>query len=62
MLEYEKTILKKVSFDGKLFEKELNKAIKSLVQEEIQELENWCYANFLEEHHQIVLNRCFVTA
>ena len=59
MLEYVKTILKKVSFDSKLFEKELKKAIKTLIQEEIQELKNWCYANFLDQH-QGVLQRCFV--
>lgn len=60
MLEYIKTVLKKVSFDSKLFEKELKKAIKTLIQEEIQELEKWCYANFLDQH-KLVLQRCFVT-
>ena len=35
MLEYVKTILKKVSFDRYLFEKELFKAIKALVKDEI---------------------------
>ena len=46
MLEYFKTILAKVSFDGRLFEKELRKAIKSLIADELQELKNWCYAKF----------------
>lgn len=61
MLEYVKTILKKVSFDSKLFEKELIKAIKTLIQEEIQELKKWCYANFSDQH-QLILQRCFVIA
>ncbi len=46
MLEYFKTILSKVSFDKKLFEKELKKAIKSLIPEELNDLKKWCYARF----------------
>ena len=60
MLEYVKTVLTKVSFDAKLFEKELKKAIKSLLQDEITELRTWCYDQF-SETHQPVLQRCFVT-
>ncbi len=41
MLEYYKTVLKKVSFDTKLFCKELEKAISRLLPEEIEELKNW---------------------
>lgn len=41
MLEYYKTVLKKVSFDAKLFCKELKKAISRLLPEEIEELKNW---------------------
>lgn len=41
MLEYSKTVLKKVSFDTKLFCKELEKAISRLLPEEIVELKNW---------------------
>lgn len=58
MLDYFKTILVKVSFDLKLFEKELKKALKSLVGKEIEELRNWCYSKF-GETHQSVLQRCF---
>ena len=58
MLNYFKTVLAKVSFDAKLFEKELRKAIKTLVVEELQELRVWCYANF--GNHEAILNRCFV--
>jgi hypothetical protein len=60
MLNYVKTVLTRVSFDARLFEKELRKAIKVLVAEEIVELKNWCYANF--GSHQAILNRCFVSA
>lgn len=59
MLEYFKTILKKVSFDVVLFEKELKKAIKTLVDSEIQELRHWCYRQFNDQHPQ-VLEKCFV--
>ena len=61
MLDYIKTILKKVSFDSGLFEKELLKAIKSLVGEQIDELKKWCYDNFYKQHKP-VLQRCFVDA
>ncbi|WP_040496600.1 hypothetical protein [Fulvivirga imtechensis] len=59
MLEYVKTILTKVSFDPKLFEKELRKAIKTLIADEVRELKNWCYAQFHDQHEK-VLQRCFV--
>lgn len=41
MLEYTKTVLQKVSFDVKLFCKELEKAISRLLPEEIDELRLW---------------------
>ncbi len=41
MLEYSKTVLKKVSFDSKLFLKELKKAVLRLLPEEIEELKLW---------------------
>lgn len=41
MLEYTKTVLKKVSFDAKLFCKELKKAITRLLPQEIEELKEW---------------------
>lgn len=60
MLEYVKIILKKVSFDQKLFEKELRKAIKSLVIEEINELREWCYRKF-GHLYPAILNKSFST-
>ena len=58
MLEYVKTILSKVSFDSSLFEKELRKAIRSLLHNEVEELQQWCYLQFAQTHKPI-LNRCF---
>lgn len=43
MLEYSKTVLKKVSFDIKLFCKELEKALSRLLPEEVEELKHWLY-------------------
>ncbi|MBU2997899.1 hypothetical protein KO500_15765 [Cellulophaga baltica] len=41
MLEYTKTVLKKVSFDTKLFCREVQKAISTLLPEEVRELKLW---------------------
>ncbi len=41
MLDYTKTVLKKVSFDTKLFCKEVKKAISRLQPGEIEELKIW---------------------
>lgn len=41
MLDYTKTVLQKVSFDAKLFTKELQKAISRLLPDEIEELKRW---------------------
>jgi hypothetical protein len=61
MLNYVKTVLTKVSFDALLFEKELRKAIKMLIADEIYELKNWCYTSFGNQY-EAILNRCFVVA
>jgi len=58
MLEYFKTILSKVSFDKKLFEKELLKALKQLITDELKIFKEWCYQQFSSVHGTI-LNRCF---
>ena len=61
MLNYFKSILTRVSFEPKLFEKELLKAIKTLVADEVLELKTWCYTTFGEQHG-LILNKCFVRA
>ncbi len=58
MLEYFKTILSKVSFDGLLFEKELKKAINSLIREEAMKLRDWCYKQYGDVYSG-VLDQCF---
>ncbi|EMR02656.1 hypothetical protein [Cesiribacter andamanensis] len=59
MLEYFKTILSKVSFSRELFERELRKAIASLVPKEVEQLRDWCYTKYRDLYGE-VLNRCFV--
>ena len=61
MLEYIKTILQKVSFDRKLFEKELKKAIAMLVLDEVKSLKVWCYETF-GKIYRAVLRKCFAGA
>ena len=58
MLEYIKIILQKVSFDRRLFEKELRKAIRMLMPAEVKRLRLWCYENYSTTHLP-VLNTCF---
>jgi hypothetical protein len=41
MYDYTKSILERVSFDPKLFKKELEKAIKTLLPFEIELLRDW---------------------
>ncbi|MCC9165956.1 hypothetical protein LN893_03780 [Pontibacter sp. XAAS-A31] len=59
MLEYVKTILLKVSFDKVLFEKELKKALKVLLTDELKQLEQWCYQQFSGMYLRI-LNKVFI--
>ena len=54
MLEYFKTILSKVSFDRKLFEKELKKAIKFVLKDDLIELKRWCYDNFGQQYGNVI--------
>lgn len=58
MLEFKKKILKTVSFDLHLFEKELMKATKWLASEELEDLQKWCYINF-GGHYTNIMDRCF---
>jgi len=46
MLDYSKVILQKVSFDVTLFKKELEKAIKVLLPEEVNQLLSWAKEQF----------------
>ncbi len=61
MLNYFKKVLTKVSFDARLFEKELRKAIKQLIGDDLRELKQWCYSMFGNQY-EAILNRCFVSS
>ncbi|TDB60841.1 hypothetical protein [Arundinibacter roseus] len=61
MLEYIKIILQKVSFDRRLFEKELRKAIRMLMPNEVKRLKVWCYEHYGSVHLP-VLNNCFTVS
>ncbi|MBB3838587.1 MULTISPECIES: hypothetical protein [Runella] len=58
MLEFIKTVLVKVSFDKKLFEKELRKALKVLLPEDVKQLRAWCYERFSDKY-TFILNQYF---
>lgn len=53
MLDYSKLILEKVSFDSKLFEKELRKALKMLVAPDREELQAWVIRNFGTQYQNL---------
>ncbi|HBH25495.1 MAG TPA: hypothetical protein DDY13_19020 [Cytophagales bacterium] len=61
MLKYAKEILQKVSFDRQLFEKELRKAIKTLIPAELEDLKTWCLEKFGHLYHAII-KRSFALA
>ncbi len=61
MLELTKKILKGVSFDAQLFQKELYKAMKWITDtEEIQRFQEWCITEFGTKYPKII-KRAFLT-
>lgn len=56
MLEYSKLILEKVSFDSKLFEKELMKALKMLIPTDREELQSWVIGTFGIQYQSLFTN------
>ena len=54
MLEYTKTILRKVSFDRYLFSKELSKSFKWLKKEEVLTLYAWCMLTFGDIYGDVI--------
>ncbi|OGX81847.1 hypothetical protein [Hymenobacter coccineus] len=58
MLEYAKIILLKVSFSRLLFEKELRKALKTVLPADLAHFRSWCYAEFSRLYRR-VLKRVF---
>lgn len=61
MLEYQKMILEKVSFDRSLFEKELRKTIMILTRDELKTFRVWVFRRFTDQYADI-LRRCFTTS
>ena len=55
MLEYAKVILPKVSFSKELFRKELHKCIGWIERNQLQELSDWCFKNFNNKFHDILI-------
>ncbi len=59
MLEFTKKVLQKVSFDPRLFEKELRKGIRNLQStREIQHLRQWCLERFSKQY-SLIIDNCF---
>lgn len=56
-IDFTKSILERVSFDAKLFAKELQKAVKVLLPYEIEELTKW-FLNFTKGKPE--LRRCVI--
>ena len=49
MLEYTKMILEKVSFEPRIFRKELRKALRQSTKEKFQQLMSWCRERFSKQ-------------
>lgn len=56
MLELSKQILQKVSFDPKLFKKELIKSLKWVKPHERIDLKKWCLLTFGVVYREIILD------
>jgi len=55
MLELSKQILQKVSFDRKLFKKELKKALRWIKPQEQSQLKAWCLLTFGAIYNDVIL-------
>jgi hypothetical protein len=54
MLELSKQILQKVSFDRKLFKKELRKSLRWIQPQERVQLKAWCLATFGAVYRDVI--------
>ena len=55
LLIYTKTILRKVSFDIRLFQKELRKALNLLSDQDVEVLKRWVLRNFYKQAAPVLL-------
>ena len=60
MLEYTKTVLQKVSFDARLFRRELEKAINRLLPKELEELKQWLL-HFVTDKPELKTALCYLS-
>ncbi len=59
MLELTKKVLKRVSFDAFLFQKELNKSLKWITDaEEVKKFREWCIVEF-GSTYPVILKKAF---
>jgi len=56
MLELYKQVLHKVSFDRRLFEKELRKSLKRISKEDIKQFQKWCLITFGVMYPEVIQN------
>ena len=61
MLEFCKTVLKRVSFDRQLFARELTKSFSWLPHDEALALKSWALATYSNKHTQLIMT-AFATA
>lgn len=55
MIEFTKKILRAVSFDKQLFQKELNKALKWITDaEEVKKFQEWCIVEFGAKYPKVI--------
>jgi len=59
MFAYTKRILESVSFDPKLFCKELEKALKSLLPYEVEQLKEWLL-NYIKEKPELIYSLNYI--
>jgi len=55
MLDYSKTLLNKVSFDRRLFTKELKKSISWIKKEDRLTLQIWCLATYGHLYKDVIV-------
>lgn len=55
MLELSKKVLDKVSFDKRLFQKELRKAIRWVTKDELIALHAWCIVTYGHVYNEVIL-------
>ena len=56
MLEHQKTILNKISYNPGLFKKELEKSVKWLSSDELLALYTWVIVNYSSKYIDIIVN------